>query len=127
MWHEIIVNKNAAVYNNLAAAYLYLGTKEDSMLSIRYTNASKLIIDTLSDNYYLNLLPYRRLGRLRADSGNYKSAIELYMEGIKRASEVRSKYSIKNYNNFNPFFTIARFSSFIATISAQVPKVTKSR
>ncbi len=98
-------SSNPAVYTNLAASHKYLGSKEDSVLHLRYTLIQKSIADTLSYWYYHNLNAYRRLGRLKAGAGDYKGAIELYLKGIKKANEARSRYSIKNRTHFDPFYS----------------------
>ncbi|MCB2220258.1 MAG: response regulator [Bacteroidetes bacterium] len=92
-----------SVYNNLADAYFWLGSEEDLERCRKYTDTARLIADALSDKYFTNLIIYRRLGLLKAISGDYMYAIDLYLEGIKKSNKTRSRYSIKSYDNIDPF------------------------
>ena len=91
------------IYYNLAFAYLRLNTPGDTKSGLKYLNEAKNLVDTLVVINYMKLYVYRLLGSLKSESGDYRAAIKIYKEGIKKAEEARMNYNIKNYDKINPF------------------------
>ncbi len=95
-----------SIYHNLAWAYLNLNTHEDTITGLKYLYKEKSMVDTLSTVNRYKLYTYNLLGILKRDAGDYRAAIDLYEEGIKRAEEARKKFNIKNYDRVgNPIST----------------------
>ena len=95
---------NPGIYNNIANAYLRLNTREDAKTALNYLYKAKHAVDTSVGRNWLTLLIYRKLGKLKADSGDYPAAIKIYMEGIKKAKEDREKQVINNPEVREPFY-----------------------
>ncbi|MCD4729006.1 MAG: hypothetical protein K8R74_00275, partial [Bacteroidales bacterium] len=91
------------IYYNLAFAYLRLNTPDDTKSGLKYLNKAKNLVDTLAVVNYMKIFVYRLLGSLKSESGDYRAAIKIYKEGIKKAKEARMNYNIQNYDKINPF------------------------
>jgi len=109
-----------SIYNNLASAYLALNTKENTKMGLNYLYKVKKIVDSLSVVNYLKIVVYRKLGKLKDDSGDYRAAIKIYKEGIAKAEKARMNYNIKDHDRIDPFYwTIAEdyfYTKFLSWI-----------
>lgn len=107
-----------SIYYNLAFAHLRLNTPEDTKSGLGYLYIAKNMVDTLANINYMKLFVYRLLGSLKSESGDYRAAIKIYKEGIKKAEEARATFNINNYDNINPFsWTIAEDFYFTQVLS----------
>jgi len=93
-----------SIYHNLAVSYLNLNTHDDTVSCLKYLYKEKNMVDTLSTVNYFKLYAYNLLGNLKLNAGDYRAAIDIYEEGIKKAEEARMQFNIKNYDRIhNPF------------------------
>ena len=88
------------IYYNLAFAYLRLNTPGDTKSGLKYLNEAKNLVDTLMVINYMKLYVYRLLGSLKSESGDYRAAIKIYKEGIKKAPSMSMAESHRSFISF---------------------------
>ncbi|MCF8227640.1 MAG: tetratricopeptide repeat-containing sensor histidine kinase, partial [Bacteroidales bacterium] len=97
-----------SIYHNLAYYYLNLRTHDDTAYALKYLHKVKSMTDTFLIKNFMKLHVTNRLGDLRAGAGDYRAAIKIYKEGIKKTGEARLNFNIKDYEGIDPFgWTIA--------------------
>ncbi|MCF8351011.1 MAG: HAMP domain-containing histidine kinase, partial [Bacteroidales bacterium] len=97
-----------SIYHNLTYYYLNLRTHDDTVSALKYLYKVKSMTDTFSINNFMKLHVTNRLGDLKTGTGDYRAAIKIYKEGIKKAEEARLNFNIKEYDGIEPFKTIIK-------------------